>query len=301
MTTDISETLASSPATPFTKQRQRTLWQDAMRRFSRNKLAMGGLIVALLLILTAIFADILAPYPYDKAVLSEARQFPSAKHWLGTDAIGRDLLSRIIYGARTSLLVGFLVQAVAFSIGIPLGSIAGLRGGKFDFVVLRAVEIMTAFPSLLFALFIMSVLGTGLFNVILAISVTSWVPVCRLTRAQLLTLREKEFVAAARAVGAREMHILVRHILPNALPPLIIMLTLGIPTAIFAEAGLSFLGVGINDPLPSWGKMVGSSAAYLRVYWHLGLFPTFMIAITTLSFTFVGDGLRDALDPTLNM
>ncbi|HEY63224.1 MAG TPA: ABC transporter permease [Caldilineae bacterium] len=296
MTTAVSEARLT---TPFSAQRQRTLWRDAMWRFSRNKLAMLGLVIVIGLIFMAVFADILAPYPYDKAVLSEARQFPSAAHWLGTDAIGRDLLSRIIYGARTSLTVGFLVQAVAFSIGIPLGALAGLRGGKFDFVVLRVVEIMTAFPSLLFALFIMSVLGTGLFNVIMAISVTSWVPVCRLTRAQLLSLREKEFIVAARAVGAKELHILIRHVLPNALPPLIIMLTLGIPTAIFAEAGLSFLGVGIDDPLPSWGKMVGSSAAYLRVYWHLGLFPTLMIAITTLSFTFVGDGLRDALDPTL--
>ncbi|GAB4513721.1 MAG: ABC transporter permease [Anaerolineae bacterium] len=284
---------------PFAARPQRTLWRDAAWRFSRNKLAMSGLVIVVILILMAVFAEVLAPYPYDKAVLSEARQFPSAAHWLGTDAIGRDMLSRIIFGARTSLTVGFLVQAVAFSIGVPLGAIAGLRGGKFDFIVLRIVEIMTAFPSLLFALFIMSILGTGLFNVILAISITSWVPVCRLTRAQLLSLREKEFVAAARAIGAGDRHILIRHILPNALPPLIIMLTLGIPTAIFAEAGLSFLGVGIDDPLPSWGKMVGSSAAYLRMYWHLGLFPTFMIALTTLSFTFVGDGLRDALDPTL--
>ena len=296
MTTAASE---ARWATPFTAQRQRSLWRDALWRFSRNKLAMSGLVIVLILIFMALFADWLAPYPYDKAVLSEARQFPSPTHWLGTDAIGRDLLSRIIYGARTSLTVGFLVQAVAFAIGVPLGAVAGLRGGRFDFVVLRVVEVMTAFPSLLFALFIMSVLGTGLFNVILAISVTSWVPVCRLTRAQLLALREREFIVAARAVGARELHVLIRHVLPNALPPLLIMLTLGIPTAIFAEAGLSFLGVGIDDPLPSWGKMVGSSAAYLRVYWHLGLFPTLMIAITTLSFTFVGDGLRDALDPTM--
>ncbi len=282
-------------------RQQRTLWQDALWRFSRNKMAMAGTTVVVMLVFTAVFADLLAPYPYDKAVLSEARQFPSLAHWLGTDAIGRDQLSRIIYGARTSLLVGFLVQAVAFSIGVPLGAFAGLKGGTVDFVVLRLVEVMTAFPSLLFALFIMSVLGTGLFNVILAISVTSWVPVCRLTRAQLLTLREKEFVTAARAIGAKDRHILIRHILPNALPPLIIMLTLGIPSAIFAEAGLSFLGVGINDPLPSWGKMVGSSSAYLRIYWHLGLFPTLMIALTTLAFTFMGDGLRDALDPTLRV
>jgi len=296
MTAAVSE---AQPVITPTMRRHRTLWQDAARHFSRNRLAMGGLVVALILIFSAIFADILAPTPYDKAVLSESRQFPSAAHWLGTDEIGRDQLSRIIYGARTSLSVGFLVQAVAFSIGVPLGAAAGLRGGKTDFVIMRFVEVLTAFPSILFALFIMSALGTGFFNVVLALSVTSWVPVSRLTRAQILTLREKEYVGAARSIGANDLRIILRHIMPNAIPPLIIMLTLGIPTAIFAEAGLSFLGVGINDPLPSWGKMVGNSSAYIRLYWHMGLFPTLMIALTTLSFTFVGDGLRDALDPTM--
>lgn len=270
-----------------------------MRRYFKNKLAVAGLVVATLLVLIAIFADILAPTPYDLAVLTEARQFPSAQHWMGTDPIGRDFLSRIIYGARVSMTVGFLVQGAAFAIGVPLGTVAGLRGGRVDFVIGRLVEVMTAFPGLLFALFIMTILGTGLFNVILAISVTSWVGVCRLTRAQLLALREKDYALAARALGANDLQIVLRHLLPNALPPLLIMLTLGIPTAMFAEASLSFLGVGINEPMPSWGKMVSSSMNYIRVYWHLGLFPTLMIALTMLSFTFVGDGLRDALDPTM--
>ncbi len=285
---------ASVVAAPL---RYRTLWRDAARRFFKNKLAVAGLVVVIALIVMAVGADVIAPYPYDRAVLSEARQFPSLRHWLGTDAVGRDFLSRIIYGARVSLIVGFLVQAVALAIGVPLGAIAGWRGGTADFLVTRLIEVMTAFPGILFALFIMSVLGTGLFNMILAISVTSWIGSCRLTRAQLMALREKEYVTAARAIGATDRHIIVRHLLPNALPPLVIMVTLGIPAAIFAEAGLSFLGVGINDPLPSWGKMVGSAQAYIRVYWHLALFPTIMIALTTLSFTFVGDGLRDALDP----
>lgn len=289
----MAEPVSVAPAT----MRHRTLWRDAVRRFFRNRLAVAGLVVVIVLIVMAVGADVIAPYPYDRAVLSEARQFPSVRHWLGTDAVGRDFLSRIIYGARVSLIVGFLVQAVALAIGVPLGAIAGWRGGTADFLVTRLIEVMTAFPGILFALFIMSVLGTGLFNVILAISVTSWIGSCRLTRAQLMALREKEYVTAARALGATDRHIIVRHLLPNALPPLVIMVTLGIPAAIFAEAGLSFLGVGINDPLPSWGKMVGSAQAYIRVYWHLALFPTIMIALTTLSFTFVGDGLRDALDP----
>ncbi len=281
--------------------RQGNMWQDAARRFTRNWLAMGGLVVCVVLIGVAIFADLLAPTAYDKAVLAEALQFPSARHWLGTDAVGRDLLSRIIYGARTSLIVGFVVQALAIAMGMALGAAAAIIGKWVDFLVSRLIETFTAFPGFLFALFVMSVLGTGLFNVILALSVTRWIGVCRLVRAELMKTREQEFVLAARALGAPRMHIFLRHLLPNVLPSLMIMVTLGIPQAIFAEAGLSFLGVGINDPLPSWGKMVSSSSAYIRVYWHLGLFPTLMIAITTLAFTFVGDGLRDALDPTMAM
>jgi oligopeptide transport system permease protein len=279
---------------------ERTLWQDARRRFFRNRLATAGLCVVGLFIIFAVFADVLAPTPYDRSVLNEALRFPSARHWLGTDQVGRDMLSRIIFGARTSLLVGFAVQALAFGIGIPLGVVAGLRGGGWaDFVVIRLVEVMSAFPNFLFALFLLSVIGGGLRNVIFAIGVTSWIDVARLTRAQLLSLRNREFVQAARALGASDGHIILSHLLPNALPPLIVMLALGIPSAMFAEAGLSFLGLGINDPIPSWGKMVGDSLGYIRVYWHVGFFPTLMIALAMLSFNFVGDGLRDALDPTM--
>ena len=278
----------------------RTIWQEARRRFLRNRLATTGLCVVVVFIIFAVFANVLAPTPYDRIVLSETLQFPSARHWLGTDQVGRDLLSRIIYGARTSLLVGFSVQALAFGIGVPLGVIGGLRPGTWtDFVVIRLVEVMSAFPNFLFALFILSVIGGGLPNVIFAIGITSWIDVARLTRAQILSLRERDFVQAARALGANELHIVLYHLLPNALPPLIVMLALGIPNAIFAEAGLSFLGLGINDPIPSWGKMVGDSMDYIRVFWHVGFFPTLMIALAMLSFNFTGDGLRDALDPML--
>jgi ABC-type dipeptide/oligopeptide/nickel transport system permease subunit len=278
---------------------KRTLWRDAMRSFFKNKLAIFGLVVVILFILMAIFADVIAPTPYYKSVLSETLNFPSMRHWMGTDAVGRDLLSRIIYGARTSLTVGFSVQLIAFGIGLPLGALAGLRGGWADFVVTRLLEIMTAFPNFLFAIFLMSILGNGLPNVILAVGMTSWIGVCRLTRGQLLALREREFVVSARSYGASDFHIVFRHLLPHALPPLLIMLALGIPNAIFAEAGLSFLGVGINDPTPSWGKMVSESLGYLRVYWYMGLFPTLTIALAMFGFNFLGDGLRDALDPTM--
>ena len=289
----------TTPDSRVQEIKERSLWRDALRNFFKNKLAIFGLVIVGIFLMFALFAEILAPFPYEKSILAETLQFPSAKHWLGTDQIGRDLLSRIIYGSRISLLVGFSVQIFAFAVGVPLGAIAGLRGGWIDLVVTRVIEIMTAFPSFLFAIFLMSILGTGVFNVILAISVTSWIEVCRLTRAQFISLREREYIVAANSYGAKDWRIIVRHILPNALPPLIIMFALGIPSAIFAEAGLSFLGVGINDPLPSWGKMVGTSMGYLNVYWHMGLFPTITIALAMLSFNFLGDGIRDAIDPTM--
>lgn len=276
-----------------------TLWRDAAIRFARNRLAMAALIVVLLLIGMAIFADLLAPAAYDFAVLAEARQFPSRAHLLGTDEVGRDLLSRLIYGARISLLVGFAVQGIALLIGVTLGLTAGLLGGWADFVVMRIAEVFTAIPITLFALFLIAIFGGGLFNVIIAIGLISWVDICRLTRAQIFSLCEREFIEAARTIGVPRVQIALHHLLPNALTPLIVAVTLGIPTAIFTEAGLSFLGLGVDDPLPSWGKMVGNANAYIRVYWHLGLFPTMMIAITMLSFSLLGDGLRDALDPRM--
>jgi oligopeptide transport system permease protein len=249
----------------------------------------------------AVFAPVLAPTSYKTAVLMEANQLPSRDHWFGTDTIGHDYLSRVIYGIRTSLIVAFSAVGVACLIGIPLGLIAGLRGGRADFLVLRLVEVMTALPGLLFAIFLVTLYGSGLRNIILVIGATSWVTLCRLMRAQILTLREHEFVTAARALGASETRIGLRHLLPNAFPPLIVAITLSIPLAIFAEAGLSFLGIGINEPLPSLGKMIGeTSAATLRLYWHLAFFPTLAIALTMLGFSFVGDGLRDALDPRQN-
>ena len=277
----------------------RTLWQDARRSFSKNRLAIIGLVVVGIFIIMAVFANILAPFSYYHSDLAANLQFPSLAHPFGTDPIGRDELSLIIFGARTSLLVGFSVQLIAFGIGLPLGALAGIRGGWFDFVITRLLEVMTAFPGFLFAILLMSLLGNGMLNVILAIGATSWIEVCRLTRGQFLALREREFVVAARSYGADDWRVILRHLLPHALPPLLIMLALGIPNAIFAEAGLSFLGVGINDPIPSWGKMVSDSLGYIRVYWYMGLFPTLTIALAMLSFNFLGDGLRDALDPNM--
>ncbi|HEU5012075.1 MAG TPA: ABC transporter permease [Roseiflexaceae bacterium] len=305
MSTVASDTPAVAPSEQY--RPASNLWRDAARRFRKNKLAVAALVVMILLILTAIFADVIAPYPYDYSELADALQFPNAKHLLGTDSVGRDFLSRLIYGARVSLAVGFSVQAIALVIGLTFGTLAGMFGGWVDYIVMRWVEVLTAIPIWLFALFLISIWratgtfsGGGLFNVIVAIGLIGWVDICRLTRAQLLSLRTTDYVLAAHALGATRLQIALRHLLPNALAPLIVAITLGVPTAIFTEAGLSFLGFGINDPLPSWGKMVADANSYIRVYWHLGLFPTLLIAMTMLSFSFVGDGLRDALDPHLN-
>jgi len=219
---------------------------------------------------------------------------------MGTDSIGRDYFSRIVYGARISLIVGLVAQMISIFIGVPLGAIAGFKGGRADYFVMRLVDVMSVFPSLLFAILIMAWLGSGLTNVLVAIGVTGWVQVCRLVRAQFLSLRESDFVRAAKSMGASNTHLVIRHMLPNALSPVIVGLAMGIPAAIFAEAGLSFLGLGINPPTPSWGQMVSSHLPNVIYYWHLALFPVFMIALTMLGFSLVGDGLRDALDPRMN-
>lgn len=275
----------------------RSASRQAARRFFRHRLAMAGLVIVVGLTIFGFGAPLLAPSSYAYADLMSANQFPSREFPMGTDTIGHNYLSRVMYGTRTSLIVGFAAVAVACAIGIPLGMIAGLRGGWADFTIMRVVEIMTAFPGLLFAIFLMTVFGSGLGNIILVIGITSWLTLCRLMRAQLLTLREQEYVIAARSAGATGPQIAVRHLLPNAVAPIIVAVTLAIPTAIFAEAGLSYLGIGINEPTPSLGKMVADSATYIRIYWYLGLFPTLAIALTMLGFSFVGDGLRDALDP----
>lgn len=288
----------ASTITPF-ERKPANLWRDAAIRFSKNKLAMVALVIVLLMMFMALFADVIAPYHYDEIVRGKTRQFPNAQFWFGTDNVGFDVFSRIIYGARISLIIGLSVQVIAVLVGVTLGALAGFVGGWTDYIINRIMEVFTAIPQLLFALFLLSMWGGGLFNVVLALGLIGWIEICRLTRAQVLTLREKEYIEAARAIGVTPAGIAIRHIMPNALTPLIISITLGIPAAMFAEAGLSFLGIGINDPVPSWGKMAGNSFSFIEVYWHLGLFPTVMIGLTMLSFSFVGDGLRDALDPKL--
>lgn len=279
----------------------RTLMQDAMRRFFRNRLAVFGFTVVIIFLVMAIGANVIAPYDYDDVDFTKVLLFPleDPAHFLGTDELGRDLLSRLIFGARTSMVVGLSVMTIAVVIGVTMGGFAGYFGGNVDFFVSRIIDIMTAFPGLLFAILLVTVAGGGVRNIILALSITSWLGIARLTRGQILSLREKEFVEAARSLGVRGHNIIYNHLVPNALSPILVAVSFGIPAAIFGEAGLSFLGIGVNDPIASWGKMVGSSQAYISVYWHLGLFPTLMIALSMLGFSFMGDGLRDALDPKM--
>jgi len=279
--------------------RSSTLWRDGARRLLRNRLAVAGGSVVVLLCLIAIFADLLAPLPYTKTNFGRLNEAPSRDYPLGTDQLGRDLLSRMIYGARVSMLVGLGAQVVVVLIGVPIGALSGYLGGRADLFLTRFVDVMYAFPRLLFVILVMSMLGAGLTNIFIAIGLTGWVGIARQTRAQVLAIKEKEFVDGARALGAGFARVLTRHILPNALTPIVVAVTFGIPEAIFTEAALSFIGVGINPPTPSWGQMVGEGQQYIPSYWHLCVFPSIAIAVTMLSFTFFGDGVRDALDPKL--
>jgi oligopeptide transport system permease protein len=287
--------LAAAPSTQTSN-----LWRDAWRRLLRNKLAVVGGVTVILLCLVAIFADFIAPYSYTKANFGKIYEFPSREFPLGTDQLGRDVLSRMIYGARVSMLVGVGAQVIVVMIGVPIGLVAGYLGGRVDLFLTRFIDVMYAFPRLLFVILIMSMLGAGLMNIFIAIGLTGWVGIARQTRAQVLSIKEKEFVEGARALGAGFVRTITKHVLPSALTPIVVSVTFGIPEAIFTEAALSFIGVGINPPTPSWGQMVGENQQYLRSYWHLCVFPSIAIAITMLSFTFFGDGVRDALDPKMN-
>jgi ABC-type dipeptide/oligopeptide/nickel transport system permease subunit len=259
---------------------------------------MISLFFAVLLALIALFAGLIAPEGYDHQVYTQAWQPPSREHPMGTDPFGRDVWTRIMYGALISLSVALVVNLVAFIIGVPVGAAAGWFGGWFDYALMRIVDIMSAFPTLLFAILLMSALGSGLVNLWIAMSVTSWIGVSRLVRGQVLSLREQDYTLAARCIGASNWRIMRRHMLPNALAPLIVALTLAIPSAIMTEAGLSFLGIGVNAPTPSWGKMLEEYLPYMQTFPYLSVFPAIMIAITMYSFTLMGDGLQEALDPT---
>ncbi len=277
--------------------KKRGIWQDALHRLFKNKLAVVGLIVSIMFILVTVFAPIIAPYPYDKQDYKSVNASPSINHLMGCDSIGRDIFSRVVYGGRVSISISLLVQLFSVLIGIPLGALAGYYGGKIDFLVMRLVDATMAFPSLLLAILIMVKMGPGYYNVLLALVIVSWPNVARLVRSQFLMLRESEFVMSAKVIGATEKRIIFRHIFPNVVNQIIVAVTLGLPATIFREAGLSFIGIGIVPPTPSWGQMVGKDYTSIQAFWFQSIFPAITLAIAILGFTFLSDGIEDALTP----
>ncbi|MGQ9598240.1 MAG: ABC transporter permease [Anaerolineae bacterium] len=306
-----------SVATIEVPSRHRSLWYDAFQRLLRNKAAVVGLGFILFVVVVAIFADALAPYSYRDQDLRSVYQPPSGEHPLGTNQYGKDVLSLLIYGARVSITVGLVAQLIIILVGVPIGAISGFLGGRVDMIIMRFVDIMYAFPDLLLIIIVMTFikgalpkaggllaplarlneLTGGLLGVFIALGLTWWLTVARLVRGQILSLKERDYILAARAVGVPTRRIMVRHLIPNALAPVIVAATLGVPQAIMMEAGLSFIGMGVDPPTPSWGMMIQEGAHAIRGYPYLVLSPAAAIALTMLSFNFLGDGLRDALDP----
>lgn len=275
------------------------IYRDAWRRLRKNKLAMLSLAVIILFVLIAVFAPLIAPYdPYAQDLTQKVAK-PSAQHWLGTDKLGRDILSRLIYGARVSLSVGLVCEAIAVPIGVTLGALAGYYGGKVDAVISRIMEILGSFPFIIFAICVMFILGNGIMNVFIALGVIGWLGHARQIRAQVMQLKEMEYIEAAKASGASDIKIIFKHLLPNCLSTIIVVTTLDIPGDIMYESTLSFIGLGVQPPQASWGSMINEAKGLIRQAPTFSLFPGLAIMILVVAFNTLGDGLRDALDPKL--
>ena len=296
---------SGEPRIPLIFQRESkapsSLFMDAWRRLTRDKLAIAGMVIVGLFIVAAVFAPLLAPYDPTDQTLLQRRQTPSRQHWMGLDEVGRDVLSRIIYGARVSLQIGLMSVSMAIVVGSILGAVAGFVGGWLDNVIMRLMDILLAFPGLLLAIAVVSILGPGLMNMLYAIAFVSIPIYARIMRASVLSVKEQDFVMAARAVGVSTLRILWREILPNAVTPVLVSGTLGIATAILDAAGLSFLGLGAQPPTPEWGSMLGEGRGSVFTAPHIVVFPGLAIMLNVLGFNLLGDGLRDALDPRLRM
>jgi ABC-type dipeptide/oligopeptide/nickel transport system permease subunit len=284
-------------ALPFAPSERGLFW----RRFARDPKACAGAAIVLVLVVIAILAPVLAPYPFDDTDLLGAWEPPSAAHWVGTDKLGRDILSRLLFGARTSLTVSVSVLVITLVVGITLGMLAGYLGGWVDTAVSRLIDIIFAFPDVVFAILVTAVLGPSMLTVIAALSMVWWPGVARLTRALVLVQRNEIFVEAAIVCGTPVGRILVRHILPNIVPPLIVRASIGIGFIIMSEATLSLLGLGVQEPQPSWGSMIRDGLEALRTDPYLALSGSAMLAVTIIGFNLLGDGLRDLLDPKLQV
>lgn len=271
---------------------------DVWRRFRRNKLAVAGLTVIVLMVVAAVFAPLVTSYsPTELGSASRAK--PGSDHWFGTDVLGRDLFTRIVYGARVSLRIGVLAVLMATSIGLVIGAVTGFYGGTLDGLLMRTTDVFLSFPYILAAIVIITVIGRGENSVIVVLGLLGWMSVARLFRAAVLQAKQADYIEAARAVGCSDRRLILRHILPNAIQPVIVYSTIFVGTAVLSEAALSFLGAGVTEPTPAWGLMVAQGRSYLFTSPHLLFFPAGAILITVMAFVFVGDGLRDALDPRL--
>ncbi|MEF9973625.1 MAG: ABC transporter permease [Clostridia bacterium] len=276
-----------------------TYWQDVWRRFRSDKLALIGMGVILVIALCAIFLPMVLPYTYDGMDLTSMNAGPSLRHPCGTDALGRDLFVRILYGARISLTIGVVAAAINFFIGVLYGGIAGFVGGRVDMVLMRIVDVLIGLPQLLYVVLIMLVLGSNIGSVIIALCFTSWIGTARVVRGEVMRLKHAEYVLAAKLAGASGWDVLISHLLPNCMGPIIVSTAFLIPSAIFSEAFLSFLGIGIQAPQASWGTLANDAIPQMIIAPHQMFFPVLAICVTMFSLNFIGDGLRDALDPRL--
>lgn len=263
----------------------------------KNKLVLFGAIIVGATALIAIFAPLIAPKDYSEIDLENVLAGPSLKHFLGTDSLGRDIYTRMVYGSRISISIGFIAVGIATLIGLLLGSIAGFYGGKVETIIMRFVDIMLCFPTFFLILAVIAVLGPNILNIMIVIGITSWMGVARLIRAEILSLKEREFIQAEHAIGASDLRIITRHLIPNAIAPVLVSATLGVAGAILVESSLSFLGIGVQPPTPSWGNILMEGKSTLGLAWWLMLFPGLAILLTVLGYNLLGEGIRDALAP----
>ena len=274
-------------------------WQDAWIRLKKNKMALLGLIIIVCLIVVAIFGPIFSGHTNDERNFMMTNSSPSWEHWFGTDNLGRDIFIRVLYGARISLAIGIVASLLNLFIGVIYGGIAGFCGGKIDRIMMNIVDILYSVPTLLYVILLMVILKPGLINIFIALGIGYWLQMARIVRGQILSMKEQEFILAARTIGVSKKRILFRHLLPNAMGAIIVTMTLAIPDAIFTEAFLSFIGLGVSAPMASWGVLASEGVNNLRAYPFQLFFPAVAISVTMLAFNFLGDGLRDVLDPKM--
>lgn len=274
-------------------------WQDAWLRLKKNKMATLGLIIIVAFILIAVLGPIFSSHTYDEQDLMMTNQSPSLEHWFGTDNLGRDIFIRVLYGARISLSIGIVASLINLFIGVIYGGLSGFLGGKIDRLMMNIVDVLYSVPTLLYVILLMVVLKPGLINIFIALGIGYWLQMARIVRGQILSMKQQEFILAARTIGASQTRILLHHLIPNAMGAIVVTMTLAIPDAIFTEAFLSFIGLGVSAPMASWGVLASEGVNNLRAYPFQLFFPAAAISITMLAFNFLGDGLRDVLDPKM--